>query len=57
MILSTALLFRRVGWESEALGVEAAARSVLLKDMATQDLGGTMTCRQMGRAILDHLPH
>jgi len=56
MMLSTALLFRRAGWETEAQGVEKAVRSVLEADQGTQDLGGQLSCRQMGKAILDNLP-
>jgi len=55
MILSTALLFRRAGWESEALGIEKAVYAVLESGRSTQDLGGELTCRQMGRIILDYL--
>jgi len=55
MMLSTAMLFRRAGWEPEAQGVEKAVRSVLEADQGTQDLGGQLTCHQMGKAILDHL--
>jgi len=57
MALSTALLFRRMGWEPEASGVESALRVVLERGLGTQDLGGTLTCKQMGQAIQDHLPH
>ncbi len=55
MMLSTAMLFRRAGWEPEAEGVEKAVCSVLERSKGTQDLGGQSTCRQMGKAILDHL--
>ncbi len=56
MILSTAMLFRRVGWEAEAQHVENAVGKVLESGMSTQDLGGQFTCRQMGKAILEALP-
>jgi len=55
MILSTAMLFRRVGWEAEAQRIENAVCTVLASDRSTQDLGGNLTCRQMGKAVLDNL--
>jgi 3-isopropylmalate dehydrogenase len=55
MILSTAMLFRRVGWEAEAQRIENAVCTVLTSDRSTQDLGGNLTCRQMGKAVLDNL--
>lgn len=57
MILSTALMFRRVGWEAEALAIEAALQVLLTEGTMTRDLGGSLGCRQMGQAILDRLPH
>lgn len=56
MILSTALLFRHFGWDSEANGVEAAVQSVLENSLGTQDLKGQLKCSQMGQAIQDRLP-
>ncbi len=55
MMLSTAMLFRRAGWEPEAQGVEKAVCSVLESGKGTQDLGGQLTCHQMAKTILDKL--
>lgn len=51
MILSTALLFRHLGWEAEAAAIEAAAATALRNGAATPDLGGTLTTREMGTAL------
>lgn len=56
MILSTAMLFRRAGWAREAQAVEAAVQAVLESGRGTRDLGGSLSCRQMGQAILEQLP-
>ncbi|HEU4950610.1 MAG TPA: isocitrate/isopropylmalate family dehydrogenase [Holophagaceae bacterium] len=51
MILSTALLFRHLGWAREAEAIEAAAIRALQAGAATPDLGGTLNTRQMGEAL------
>lgn len=56
MILSTALLFRHLGWEAEAAGVEAAVSAALGTGARTHDLGGSLGTRGMGMAIRRHLP-
>lgn len=56
MLLSTALLFRHLGWEAEAEGVEAAVQKALGSGAATRDLGGDLGTRAMGQAIRSHLP-
>ena len=52
MILSTALFFRRQGWETEAGLIEARVRSALEGGLATPDLGGTATCREVQAYLL-----
>ena len=56
MILSTALLFRHLGWEPEAGAVEAAVSGALADGKKTRDLGGTLGTGEMGMAIRDRLP-
>ena len=56
MILSTALLFRHLGWEAEAGAVEAATAGALREGCRTKDLGGTLGTADMGRAVRDRLP-
>ena len=51
MILSTALLFRHLGWEAEARSIEASASKALQAGMATPDLGGRLTTKEMGAAL------
>ena len=51
MILSTALLFRHLGWEPEAAAIEASAAAALRTGAATPDLGGTLTTSEMGSAL------
>ncbi len=51
MILSTALLFRHLGWQREALAVESAVLDALAKGAATQDLGGNLNTLEMGTAL------
>ena len=55
MLLSTALLFRHLGWESEAKAVETATSEALAAGAKTRDLGGTLTTADMGKAIRDRL--
>ena len=50
-ILSTALLFRHLGWEPEAAAIEASVSAALRAGAATPDLGGTLTTAQMGAAL------
>jgi len=56
MILSTALLFRHLGWEPEAAALEGAVSIALEAGARTRDLGGTLSTSAMGKAIRDHLP-
>ncbi len=56
MILSTALLFRHLGWEAEAKGLETAVSHALASGAKTRDLGGTLSTSAMGKAIRDRLP-
>jgi 3-isopropylmalate dehydrogenase len=56
MILSTALLFRYLGWEPEARGVESAVARSLGAGAKSRDLGGTLGTAEMGTTIHNHLP-
>jgi len=56
MLLSSALLFRHLGWESEAAALETAVAAALGSGAKTRDLGGTLSTTGMGQAIRDHLP-
>jgi 3-isopropylmalate dehydrogenase len=51
VILSVALLFRHLGWESEAGAIEASATAALRAGAATADLGGSLTTPEMGSAL------
>lgn len=55
-LLSTALLFRHLGWELEAQGVEQAVASTLETGSATPDLGGTLGTQALGALIRERLP-
>ncbi|HEY3400752.1 MAG TPA: isocitrate/isopropylmalate family dehydrogenase [Geothrix sp.] len=55
MILSTALLFRHLGWEPEAEAVEMAVARAIEKGARTRDLGGNLGTAEMGTAIRDQL--
>lgn len=55
MFLSTALLFRHVGWEAEAGAIEGAVTAALEGGAATHDLGGTLGTQDMGAAIRSRL--
>lgn len=55
MFLSTALLFRHLGWEPEAGAIEAAVAAALREGAATADLGGALGTRAMGAAIRNRL--
>ena len=55
MLLSTALLFRHLGWEGEAAEVEAAVSATLDSGAKTRDLGGSLSTSAMGKAIRDRL--
>ena len=57
MILSTALLFRHLGWEAEATALESAVAKALESGAKTCDLEGTLGTVAMGAAIRGHLPH
>lgn len=50
-ILSTALLFRHLGWDEAADTVEASVKQALQGGAATRDLGGTLTTTEMGRSL------
>ncbi|MBI1752720.1 MAG: isocitrate/isopropylmalate dehydrogenase family protein [Acidobacteria bacterium] len=56
MLLSTALLFRHLGWEPEARALEQAVADALATGARTRDLGGDLSTKAMGRAIRDRLP-
>lgn len=56
VILSTALLFRHLGWEEEAAAVEASVARSLRAGAATPDLGGSLTTCEMGTALRAGLP-
>ncbi len=51
MFLSTGLMFRHFGWESEAAGVEGAVAKALGTGQATPDLRGKLGTAGMGLAI------
>ena len=51
MFLSTALLFRHLGWEAEALALEDAVAGALKAGAATRDLGGQLSTKAMGESI------
>jgi isocitrate/isopropylmalate dehydrogenase len=55
MILSTALLFRYLGWEVEAIALEGAVSAALESGAKTRDLEGTLSTAAMGKAIRDRL--
>ncbi len=55
MFLSTALLFRHLGWEAEAADLEDAVARALAAGARTQDLGGTLSTKEMGQAIRSRL--
>ncbi len=56
MILSTALMFRHLGWEQEAGAIESSVQEALLKGAATPDLGGSLHTSEMGQALRAALP-
>ncbi|MDR3683639.1 MAG: isocitrate/isopropylmalate family dehydrogenase, partial [Geothrix sp.] len=56
MLLSTALLFRHLGWEPEAAALESAVTAALAEGARTRDLGGQLSTSAMGAAIRDRLP-
>ena len=51
MFLSTALLFRHLAWEAEALALEDAVAGALKAGAATRDLGGQLSTKAMGEAV------
>jgi isocitrate/isopropylmalate dehydrogenase len=55
MILSTALLFRHLGWETEAQAVELAVAAAMRDGARTRDLEGSLSTAEMGTAIRDQL--
>jgi len=55
MILSTGLMFRYFGWESEAERLERAVAHALGAGEATPDLGGTLGTAAMGQAVRSRL--
>lgn len=56
MVLSTALLFRHLGWDKEADALETAVYRTIAVGATTQDLGGPLGTRAMGQAIQAQLP-
>lgn len=55
-ILSAAMLLRHTfGLTAEADAIEAAVAKVLDAGVRTADLGGTISCAEMGAAVLAHL--
>jgi 3-isopropylmalate dehydrogenase len=56
MLLSTALLFRHLGWEPEATALEGAVSAALEAGAKTRDLGGSHSTAAMGAAIRARLP-
>lgn len=50
-ILSTALLFRHLGWEEEATAIEGSVAQALNAGAATPDLGGGLSTQAMGAAL------
>ena len=50
-ILSTALMFRHLGWADETREVELSVKQALSEGAATQDLGGHLSTEEMGRAL------
>ena len=55
MFLSTALLFRNLGWEAEAGILEVAVAEALGSGARTRDLGGTASTAEVGAAIRGRL--
>lgn len=51
MILSTALLFRYLEWESEATSIESSVALALRDGAATPDIGGRLKTSEMGLAL------
>ncbi|HOD31898.1 MAG TPA: isocitrate/isopropylmalate family dehydrogenase [Holophaga sp.] len=51
IFLSTALLFRFAGWETEALAVEKAVQQALEAGEGTPDVKGTLGCRAFSAAL------
>ncbi|MBS1765865.1 MAG: isocitrate/isopropylmalate dehydrogenase family protein [Acidobacteria bacterium] len=51
MILSTALLFRHLGWHEEAERIQASVANALKRGAATPDLGGSLTTSAMGAML------
>ena len=56
MVLSTALLFRHLGWKPEADAIENATSAALRGGAATPDLGGSLTTQEMGMRLREGLP-
>lgn len=56
MFLSTALLFRHLGWEAEASALETAVEGALVAGARTRDLGGTHSTAEAGAAVRSRLP-
>lgn len=50
-ILSTALMFRHLGWNEAAQTVELSVQQALQAGAATRDLGGSLTTAQMGSSL------
>lgn len=52
MLLSTGLLFRHLGWEEEAEHVHRTVGAVLRRGIATTDLRGSTTCKEVLQVFL-----
>ncbi|HEY6009221.1 MAG TPA: isocitrate/isopropylmalate family dehydrogenase [Geobacteraceae bacterium] len=46
LVLSTALLFRHVEWQAEAVEIERAVAGLVRSGQGTRDIGGTAGCRE-----------
>ena len=56
-ILSTAMMLEWLHLPEPAAAVESAVESALASGAATRDLGGSLTCHEMGDAILATMVH
>jgi 3-isopropylmalate dehydrogenase len=54
-ILSAALLLEHVGWQEEAARIEAAVRWAVENEATTVDVGGPLSTREVGDAIVGRL--
>jgi 3-isopropylmalate dehydrogenase len=47
MILSTALFFQHMGWDTEAQGIVGVVKDILTEGAGTRDIGGTLHCQEL----------